>query len=76
MDTTLTTHPPLLAIDPLVTLLASSICDRIASLIDLDFDNSPRNRCRWNAVIDAWLAFRAIYGMTPEEMITEEGTLC
>lgn len=66
------TPPLLVAIDPAATLLASSICDRIAELVDLDLDNSPRNQCRWNALNDAWESFVDVYGMTPEEIITEE----
>jgi len=41
-------------------------------LDDLDLDNTPRNQCRWNALNDAWDAFVGVYGMTPEEVITEE----
>ena len=66
------TPPLLVSIEPAALLLASSICDRIAELDDLDIDNTPRNQCRWNALSDAWESFVNIYGMTPEEVITEE----
>ncbi len=65
----LTTLSPLIAVDPAAEILARSICDRIAALDDLAIDNSPRNRARWSAVIDAQETFVRLYNAEPWEML-------
>jgi hypothetical protein len=60
---------PLITHDPTVDIMARAICDRINELTDLDIDNSPRNRARWNAVIDAHDTFVALYSIEPWEML-------
>jgi hypothetical protein len=49
-------------------MCAQAIADRVRELIGLDIDNSPRNRARWNALVDAEEAFRRLYRVSPLEL--------
>jgi hypothetical protein len=72
MDTTtVTTTTPLFVVadDTYTHICAQAIADRVRELIDLDKDNSPRNRACWNALVDADEAFRQLYRVNPFELI-------
>jgi len=61
------TPPPLMVYDPDIYRLAAAIVDRLSELTDLTLDGGPRNRARWNALIDCEEQFKREFQISAVE---------